>query len=260
MNNAVSIHILDLKHDLQIAYTGPHISSGPLPALFYFSRTAEESLQLDPFNQPVAYLAKLPMRVFSLTLPGHENGLPPTEAIGNWAQAIAQGRNIVAEFIENVQFAVERLLEQNVLIPKRIGVAGLSRGGFLATHAAAHISHFRFILGFAPMTQLSFAKEFQEIAQLPIVQSLSLEQLIPRLIDRTLRFYIGNLDTLVSTSRCFHFIEKLAQTAFEHRVRVPQVELIISPSMGRFGHGTSTAVFHEGAQWIAERLGAVDVM
>jgi len=254
------ISAFEISPDIEVFYTGPHISAGPLPTLFYFSLSAKESLCLDPFNQPVAYLSALPMRIFSITLPGHENNLPPTEALNVWAADIISGRNPIAEFIEKVKQTVEALENQGLLIPNRTAVSGLSRGAFIATHAAAVIPQFKWILGFAPLTKLAGAKEFQDLSHHPAVESLSLEYLASKLIDRTLRFYIGNLDTRVSTRNCFDFIETLSQTAFSNKIRSPSAELIISPSIGRDGHGTSQATFHEGAQWIAEKIEAIDVV
>jgi hypothetical protein len=254
------IHRLNLHSSLEIAHTGPDFSSGPLPALFYFALSAQDSLGLDPFNQPVAYLSSLPMRVFSITLPGHENHLPPTQALNFWANELAHGRNPITEFVKKIKSVVETLLHQNILIPDRIAVAGLSRGAFIATHAAASIDPLRWVLGFAPLTDLSFAKEFQELQQDPLVMSLKLEYCIPSLIERSLRYYIGNHDTRVSTRRCFDFVDKFAQTAFDSAIRSPQMEMVIGPSIGRDGHGTSKEVFHNGAQWVAEKLGAVDVL
>ena len=251
------LHTFDLDPSIEAAYTGPHLSCGPLPTLFYFSLSAKDSLCLDPFNQPVAYLSSLPMRIFSITLPGHENGLPPSEALNLWSQAIMRGENPIAEFIDKVNHVVAALQAQGALIDGRLAIAGLSRGAFLATHCAASNRKFRWILGFAPLTQPAFAKEFQEINQHPLVESLSLEYLTERLVDREVRFYIGNLDMRVSTRLCFDFIEKLAQSS---KARSPNVELIIGPSIGRDGHGTAKQVFHEGAQWIAEQLKVIDVV
>ncbi len=251
---------LDLHPSIEIAYVGPALSSGPLPALFYFALSARDSLGLDPYNQPVAYLSSLPMRIFSMTLPGHENDLPATQALKVWAKKIAMGNNVIAAFVEKVKVAVGTLIERKVLIPDRIAVAGLSRGAFIAAHAAASIPQFHWILGFAPLTDLSAAKEFHEIHRDPIVQSLNLEHLAPRLVHHALRFYIGNHDTRVSTRRCFDCVEKLSQAAFHASIRSPQVELMIGPSIGRDGHGTSKEVFHDGAQWIAEKLEAIHVL
>lgn len=254
----MKVHLLDPSSE--IAYVGPDLSAGPLPALFYFSISAHDSLSLDPFNQPVAYLSRLPMRIFSISLPGHENQLPPREALSRWAEEISRGRNVIGEFVDKVKSTVQSLIAQNILIPEQIGVAGLSRGAFIAAHAAAIIPEFQWILGFAPLTDLSGHKEFQHMQHIPLVHALGLETTVPHLYNRSLRFYIGNLDTLVSTRRCFDFIEKLTQTAQAKGIRSPNVELIIAPSIGREGHGTSKEVFHAGAQWIAEKLRAIDVV
>ncbi len=255
-----SVQKIEILPGIHLSWTGPSLSSGPLPALFYFSLSAEDSLCLDPFNQPVDYLASLPMRIFSMTLPGHENYLPPTDALNIWASEIASGSDVITKFVGQIKQAVDALTAQGALLPGQLAVAGLSRGAFVAAHAAAFIPEFRFILGFAPLTKPSAAKEFQNISSHPTVESLSLENLADKLIDRSLRFYIGNLDTRVGTRNCFDFIEKLSQTAQNAKVRSPSVELIIGPSIGKDGHGTSKEVFHDGAQWVAEKLKAIDVM
>ncbi len=255
-----SCQFFDCGNDIEIAYLGPALSAGPLPALFYLSLSAHDSLCLDPFNQPAAYLSALPMRIFSLTLPGHENNLPPTQALHYWAREMQSGSNFIATFVDKMQTALDALFLQNALLEDKIAIAGLSRGAFLATHAAARIPVFKRIVGFAPLTHLHYAKEFEELKDDPIVQSASLDGLINALTDCQLRFYIGNLDTRVGTRHCFDFIEKLSQAALEKRIRSPQVELIITPSIGHQGHGTSKEIFHGGAQWIAEQLGAIDVL
>ncbi|MBS0605630.1 MAG: alpha/beta hydrolase [Parachlamydiales bacterium] len=260
LDNDLTLNTLDLDADIQVAYLGPDISEGPLPALFYFALSSEESLCQDPFNQPAAYLSGLPMRIFSLTLPGHGYQLPATQAMTIWAKEIASGRNFIREFIDKVQCAVEGLIHQGILLPDRLGTMGLSRGAFIATHAAAQIPHFRWIVGFAPLTKLSAIKEFQEIPDLPLTNELDLENLVDKVWDRNIRFYIGNLDTRVGTRNCFDFVEKAAQKALEKKLRSPQIELIVGPSIGHQGHGTGKEVFHNGAQWIAERLGAIDVV
>lgn len=260
MTSEVNVHRFEARSDIDVLYVGPPLSAGPLPTLFYFSLNAKESLCLDPFNQPVAYLSSLPMRIFSITLPGHEEGLIPTEALNLWARVSAGGGDPVAMFVEKVKYVVETLEDQGLLLPGRTAVAGLSRGAFIAAHAAAAIPQFKWILGFAPLTKLSYAREFEAMAQDPRIELLGLEHLVDKLIDRSLRFYIGNLDTRISTRFCFDFIEKLSQAASRNQIRSPNVELIISPSIGRDGHGTSREVFHQGAQWIAEQLGAIDVV
>lgn len=253
-------HLIEILPGIEIAHVGPPLSQGPLPALFYFSLSARDSLCLDPFNQPVAYLSSLPIRIFSMTLPGHENQLPPTQALHVWAQEIASGNDVISSFVEDAQQAMYALTAQGVLLPDRTAVAGLSRGAFVAAHIAARIPSLQWILGFAPLTDISIAKEFHSLTHLPSVTSLSLEHLAEKLTNRKVRFYIGNLDTRVSTRRCFDCIETWSKTALAQGIRSPKMELIVGPSIGRDGHGTSKEVFHHGAQWIAEELRAIDVV
>ncbi|MGE5195862.1 MAG: alpha/beta hydrolase [Anaerolineae bacterium] len=249
-------HILPSVFGTPVFFTGPDLSLGPMPALFYFSLSGEESLCLEPYNSPISLLSSRLIRIFSLHLPGHEMSLEKAMGLAYWAQEIKAGNDVIAEFVGKLSIVVERLLQQDVLIPGKIAVAGLSRGAFIATHAAAAIKDLDPILGFAPLTDLRLSKEFQEIHHLPLLEALDLTQLVDPLIGRTLRFYIGNCDSLVGTDRCFRFIERLSQAAYHKRIRSPQVELFITPSIGHRGHGTSPEIFQSGSAWIAKMLEA----
>ncbi len=230
--------MIHVDPDTLVSYVGSHLDMGPLPAAFYFSLSAEDSLGLDPFNQPVQFLSKLPIRVFSLTLPAHEDKKDPHKAMSIWQE----NPHLVEEFITHAKTVIYRLLEKGVLIPEQLAIFGLSRGGFIAAHLAAHIAEFKTLLAFAPLTQFDH---------------MSIEGLSDKLFDRKVRFYIGNHDTRVGTDHCFHFINKLSKTAFEKGIRSPQVELIISPSTGQYGHGTPKEIFFQGAEWLAKQLGVL---
>ena len=66
------IHPFEILGKTQAFFVGPSLEKGPLPTLIYFALSAEDSLQCDPFNRPVQFLEGLPLRIFSITLPGHE--------------------------------------------------------------------------------------------------------------------------------------------------------------------------------------------
>lgn len=246
-------HTIQLASGSELSYLGPPLEKGALPAVFYFALSAEESLTLDPYNQPALALGSS-LRVFSLDLPAHGKGKKATQAISVWAEEIAEGRDPLSECIERASSAIDSLLEQGVLIKEKIGLMGLSRGAFIACHVAASLPYLRHILGFAPLTRLSLAKEFQGMEDHPTLKKLSLSPLISSLFDRHFRFYIGNHDTRVGTRECFQFTEALAQSAFEHQIRSPAIELFIVPSIGQFGHGTSKESFLSGAAWLKEAL------
>ncbi|MBS0616133.1 MAG: alpha/beta hydrolase [Verrucomicrobia bacterium] len=235
-------------------YIGPDLSAGPLPAVFYFALSAKDSLFTAPFNQPAQALLQYKLRVFSLTLPGHH--LPPNDALPFWAAEVAAGRDPLADFLKTAADTISGLLDRHIIIPNAFGVMGLSRGAFIAAHVAALFPTVKAVLGFAPLTRLDYASEFQDLHNHPIVQKSSLDHLVPALYNRHIRLYIGNHDMRVGTDHSFAWMKKLADAAWDHRIRSSPIELLIGSSLGYQGHGTSEEVFTSGAEWLGKTLGA----
>lgn len=247
---------LAIAPDLELYHSGPSLDSGEMATLFYFALSGPDSLSTDPYNQPVQFLRGRQIRIFSLTLPAHENGLPPDNALRVWAEEMASGRDPLELFLDSAQFAIEYAIRQKLADPARIAVAGLSRGGMFASLLAARMPEIRTILGFAPLVRLNLAKEFHPLAHNPLVSSYDVSRESVRLAPKRIRYYIGNCDTRVSTRACFECVEQLVEAANEQKLRSPQIELIVSPSVGRMGHGTPPEIFKQGALWIADTLKA----
>lgn len=242
---------LTVAPDVTLYHTGPALDHGPLPSFFYFALSGPDSLTLDPFNQPIQFLHGQMIRIFSMTLPGHENNLPATGAMQLWAEDISKGLNPIDNFLESAQLAVDFAIREQFVNPHKMATGGLSRGAFIAAHLAARDERFRFLLGFAPLTRLGKIKEFSHMKDHAHVQNLDLTHLATSLSDRHVRLYIGNHDTQVGTRDCFDF----AMALVDHKkTRTAQVELLIGPSIGRSGHGTSPEIFQQGAQWIAKSI------
>ena len=250
----MKLQALTAAPGVTLFHTGPSLDLGPLPAIFYFALSGEDSLTLDPYNQPVQSLSGEMVRVFSMTLPAHEGGLSPHDALRVWAEDISKGRDFLAPFLDQIQIAVDFALREKFIDEKKMGLMGLSRGGLVASFVAARDPRFRFLLGFAPLTKLSLAKEFQEILEAPYVQFYDANTLAEQLADRHVRLYIGNRDTRVSTRDCFDFSMNLVNAAHEARIRPAQIELIMTRSIGQMGHGTSPETFAQGAAWLMECL------
>lgn len=250
------IAALAVTPDLPLFHIGPPLDHGPLPSFFYFALSGPDSLCLDPFNQPVQFLLGLGkmIRIFSMTLPGHEANLPPENAIQLWAEDMSRGINPIGSFLDSVSTAVDFAIRERFVDPEKMGVGGLSRGGFIASHVAARDARFRFLLGFAPLTRLSLLKEFSTMQEHPLVSNLDAVNLSASLADRHSKFYIGNYDTRVGTRDCFDFVMSLVEAANARKIRTPQVECVITPSIGRDGHGTSPEAFQQGALWMAQCL------
>jgi pimeloyl-ACP methyl ester carboxylesterase len=250
----ISVDVIEAKGLPKIYHRGPSLNQGLKPAVFYFSLSGEESLNLDPYNQPAVLLANSDIRVFSLTLPGHEGVFPHAQAIKSWCEGLLSEVNIVDEFVSICSQTIEYLIESKLIDPKRIAAAGLSRGAYIATQLAAKDNRIQTVLGFAPLTRLEEARGIDDIEDKYLLARYSLENLIPELIGKSIRFYIGNYDTLVSTPHCFSFIHELSKKSYLQKRRFPQVELIIYPSIGHRGHGTPPEIFKNGAYWMSNEL------
>ncbi len=233
-----------------ICYTGPDYDKGALPALIYFALSKEESLSLDPYNQPVQFLQGEKIRVFSFTLPFHGPEFDKKDAMLFLAKALQKNADFFYSFLKECSDEINRLIEEKIIDKNHISIAGLSRGVFFAVHLSAINVHINKVLGFAPLTSLEHLDEFHSSFN---YKTFDLNSLCDKLIHKHLRFYIGNHDSRVSTEKCFDFTHNLTNKAYEMGVRSPNVELIIGKSVGHKGHGTLPHVFQDGINWLLSK-------
>jgi hypothetical protein len=225
--------VLKTKKIIAPQYIGPPLDAGAKPAVFYFALSAKDSLFLDPYNQPVKVLETADMRIFSVTLPGHDI-LPPQAALETWTLEVMES------FFEEVCLHINDLIHKKIITS--CAVMGLSRGVFVAAHVAARLPSIQTLLGFAPLT---------ELASLP---GMDLETLSEKLFSKTIRCTIGSRDVRVGTEKTFSWLFKLADLAFQKGLRTSPIELIMTPSIGKDGHGTSPETFRAGAEWLLKGL------
>lgn len=240
---------------LPLFYTGPSFDSAPssIPCVIYLALSAKETLTVDPFNQPVLSLHTRPVRVFSVDLPFHGELMPAPEGIQRWAEAFAKGEDLLTPFLSDLETSLRILLQE--LNPMQVAICGLSRGGWIAAHMAARIEEITAFAAFAPLVQLSECLEFAPLKSSPLLPPLDLSHLAHHLAKKKIKVYIGNRDARVHTDLCYRWMRSLVEEAFEaHRIRSPQIELVLKPSIGYLGHGTTPQTFEEGAAWILEQL------
>lgn len=237
----------------ELYWTGPSLDQGPLPALIYLSLAGDESLSLNPFNQPIQWLADKPIRCFSLTLPCHGKGFDKSIAMEHWANLLREN-HLLTPFLNLGLSAINKLVNKNLIQWKQLALAGLSRGAFAACHLAAHLPNCAAICGFAPLTELTVLKEFRSEDICDRATSWGLGTVAEKLAKIPSRLYIGNNDTRVGTEACFAFHRQLVAQAHSQRLRPAPHELCITPSIGHKGHGTTPEVFANGAAWVWDRL------
>jgi len=247
-------YTLKIDSRTSLCFIGPPLSAGPCPAVMYFALSAEENLYLDPYNQPALFLSSHPIRVFSITLPGHEDFSKAKNALATWAKEIEEGIDPISNFIDQALNAIAYLIEENIAVPSKIAVMGLSRGAYFALHVGARCPEVKWILGFSPLINFSDIFEFDSIKDCTLLQSFQSDKLLDSLINKEIRLYIGNRDTRVGTENSFLFIEKIAMRAFQKKRKEAPAELIIYPSIGYKGHGTGKNTFKEGCLWLKEKL------
>lgn len=238
---------------LAIYHKGPSLDLGPMPTVFYFSLSGDESLELDPYNQPAVILNDGNIRIFSFSLPGHGIDIPNNKVMGLWADEFLKNEHFFSNFIEEAAANIDYLIKQNYIDDRHLALAGLSRGAFIACHIAAKEKRVGTILGFAPLTDLSSLHEFENIKPEKL-ERLALRSLVHSLSHKRIRFYVGNHDTRVGTDKCFHFIKTLAENEYGKRIRPALAEMVIYPSIGHKGHGTPPEIFAEGAAWLKKHL------
>jgi len=238
--------IIEVRPGLEVSVVGPPREAGPMAGFFYFAFSGEESLHLDPYNQPIQPLDGEPVRSYSITLPYHGEGFRKEEAMERWAKDLATGGHQLLALFDEIDEAIHYLIASGWLVEKKIAVGGLSRGGWVASHVAARNPHVCALLGFAPLTLASQLD--------PGSAHLDLHHLCDQLTETQVRFYIGNRDLRVSTDSAFAFIRKLADCGYDAGHRSPRAELIITPSVGHKGHGTPKTSFYGGGRWLLRHL------
>ncbi len=242
-----------LHAPLPLFYVGPDIVQGDqVPCLVYLALSAKESLQIDPFCQIATFLQSYPVRIVSLDLPFHGEGMMSNEGITKWAEALERDEDLLATFLDALETSLRLFFSH--ISPSRIAVAGLSRGGFLASHIAARIQEISSLLAFAPLTDPSRCLELIPVQESPLLKKLDLQFLTHSLASKNIRVYIGNRDQRVHTDSCYAWVRSLVEEAFSQKIKSPSIEFFLKPSIGYMGHGTSKESFEEGALWIVKQL------
>ncbi len=218
------------------------------PAFIYLALTGENSLNLDPYNQPVQFLQNYPINIYSWSLPGHGPELDEREAMKYWYEMWKKGNDPIAPFLDESIKNIDHLISLGECDPQKIAVGGLSRGGYASLRLAAIDDRLKTIVGYAPLTSPSRLDEFGGESYAP------LENEVEKLVQKNIWLSIGNADTRVGSELAFQFVHKLALKNIEIGVRSPQVELHVKPSIGYRGHGTSPETFKQGIEWLVKQF------
>ena len=156
----------------------------PAPVVVILVKNIERTLE-DPECNRMGMLLRRETGALlvSLDLPAHGADRRPDEpsaGLSGWARRLGAGEDVVAPFLPKVSAVLDFLVANGTADAKRIGVYGVSRGGFLALYLAAADPRVKWCAAFAPVTDLSALEEFHGMNANTIVRSLALERIAPQ--------------------------------------------------------------------------------
>jgi dienelactone hydrolase len=234
-----------------LALLPPH-DGGPAATAILFGSPPTDALVAEPYGRLARLLYGRGWNVASLNLPAHGSDRREGEPDGleGWAARAARGEDFVAEASGHVEDVVEHLVGAGMADPTRLAMAGTSRAGFLAFHAAAGDSRIRAVAAFSPVVDLRTLTEFAGQEANPLVARLALVRVADALAGRPVWIIIGNADQRVGTDKVVAFAEALT-AAGEARGLRGRVTLRIFPTPG---HRSFPEWHDEAAAWF-QRLG-----
>lgn len=232
------------------------VRSGPL--VMVFATTASESLS-GKFTGAVDALVRSGHVVASLDLPCHVEAAErvsrtrdvmaayrsrDVQGLGCWAAAVrSTSEDVFLPFLEAVSEAISDLQARGLTTGQRVGVLGVSRGGYVALRAAVANSRIAAAAVLAPVTHLGVLKEFSNVS---VGDQYDLVKLSWALAGKSLFLQIGSNDRRVGTGSALRLVDGVIAASGEAS---PDLTVMVTPTPG---HQSSE---HEKAsEWLRARL------
>ncbi|MFN0166611.1 MAG: alpha/beta hydrolase family protein [Bryobacteraceae bacterium] len=222
----------------------------PAPLLIVMAGSVEGTLT-SPYNDVGRILANHGFLQVALDLPSHgkDQGPDVKNSLRAWRDRLEKGEDFVTSFLARVSKVVDHLVAGRYADPKRIYVAGTSRGGFMAIHYTAYDSRVRATAAFGPVTDLLALREFEGMEYHARTRALTLARLAEMLRDRRIWVWMGTTDHRVNTQSAIDFVMRVVESAEAAGV-APRIELHLHPSEG---HRTNPHSHQEAADWFLKQ-------
>jgi poly(3-hydroxybutyrate) depolymerase len=224
----------------------------PAPLILMLQGSLETAQREPIYTEAARLLVRQGFIAVMMDAPAHGEHAQTGEGaeLEAWNARVGAGDALLVDFIRQAQHLLDWMIEQGYVDPRRIAVAGTSRGGFLAFHLAAADTRFGWVGGISPVTDLCLLREFAACPRPAAAAALAVEHLVPRLAGRPVWISIGNNDTRVGTDAAVRFARRLAAAGATEGGDAP-VELLVHSTPGH----RSTSRDHERlAAWLLEQL------
>ena len=250
--DSVQAEILTTKSGVRFGIW-PSRPTQPIPTLFIFGASIEETLNVPYFRQCGNQLAERGVLCVSVDLPGHGLNLRAGEPAGiaAWTFRADNGEDFVAQATTDFRAVLDELIELKLTDPKQVAACGTSRGGFMAVQFAAADERVKCVAAFAPLTDLMALREFSAVKNRELVDRLSLKPQAEKLTGRAVWLIIGDRDDRVSTDASIQFCRAVTLASLKAG-KSPLVDLHVVPEPQ--GHTTPQGSPELAATWFVKQL------
>lgn len=246
-----ALKILETPSGVRFGYLGDKQST-PVPTLIVVGSDLESSLTDPAINGIGLSLQKQGVLSVALDIPCHGAALREGERFGldGWRDRLEQNENFVTGFVKDISEVLDYLIGEGYSDPRRIGMAGTSRGGFMGFHAMAVDERIRCGVAFAPLVELPVLEEFHGLEKHDLANRLALTEVPEKFAGRPIWICIGNNDERVGVDRVIAFTRNIVAASLA-RSKPAAVEIHIMHTEGHYTHDTA---HEEAALWLAEKL------
>jgi dienelactone hydrolase len=223
----------------------------PAPLIVMLQGGLEGALAEPLYTATARLLVRQGYVAVVLDAPAHSEDARAGEGaeLAAWCRRLDAGEDLLGALQERVGRLLDWLVREGHADPRRLAVAGTSRGGFLAFHVAAADPRFRCAGAISPVTDLRRLREFDASVRPERAAELAIDRLVTRLAGRPVWISIGNQDERVGTDSVIACSRRLVEAAAGEA----PVELHVHAVPGH----RSTIRDHELlAAWIAAQLAA----
>lgn len=249
--NKAPIHIDTTPDGIRYSWLGEKPTQ-PAPTVFFMGGTVEDGLGQAHHREGLEQGGKSGVFYVTIDLPSHGHDLFPGEPgmLNGWAFRLEKGDDFIGHFVKRASSLLDYLIAQKLTDPKKIGVIGISRGGFMGLQLAAVDARVRHVAVFAPVTDLTVLTEFQKMIGDPRATSRNALFLADRLINTNIWIIIGSTDNRVGTGHTIQFAQRVIEAA-TIRGQQPKIELHVEPSVA---HTVPEGSYLRGGIWLRKLL------
>jgi esterase FrsA len=239
-------------------------SKGPRPAplLVILGGEARQTAEGETTNRVGSLLLGHGVLSASLDIPGygadHRDGEPP--GLRGWRARLDRREDLLSGFKARLGAMLDFLVAEGYADAGRLAVAGVSRGGFVALHAAAADARLGRVVAFAPVTDLLALSEFRGMTDPDPARALDVMRLAETLAKRPVLVSIGHSDERVGSRHAIDFglrlmeLSPLAMGPMSHFWSSDEVKLVVTLSQGAGGHSSYQTAHDEAAEWLLRRF------